>query len=79
METFLILFVLGLLIYLSLPAKKPPKKDPWEELGKAIGTAVKTINAPADDKKGGGGGKKDSFPWFIHLAIVTGLVVYLFR
>jgi hypothetical protein len=79
MELFLFFFILGLFVYLSFPEKKPPKKDPWEEMGKAIGTALKTLNAPADDKKGGGGGKKDSFPWFIPLAMVTGLAVYLFR
>lgn len=76
MEIFLLLFVFGLVIYLSLPEKKPPKKDPWEELGKAIGTAVKSTNAPAEGGKGGGG-KKDDFPWFITLAIVAGLAVYL--
>lgn len=76
METFLLFFVLGLVIYLHLPEKKPPKKDPWEELGKAIGTAMKSINAPADDKKGGGG-KKDGLPNFIYLALIAGLVVYL--
>lgn len=76
METFLILFVLGMFIYLSLPEKKPPKKDPWEELGKALGTAVKSVNAAADGGKGGGS-KKDDFPWFITLAILTGLAVYL--
>jgi hypothetical protein len=63
-------------IYLNLPEKKPPKKDPWEELGKAIGTAMKSINAPADDKKGGGS-KKDGLPNFIYLALIAGLVVYL--
>jgi hypothetical protein len=78
MEIFLLLFILGLWIYLSSPKKEPPRKDPWEELGKAIGSAVKSINATADDKKGGSG-NKDSFPWFIPLAIVAGLAVYLFR
>ncbi|QQE64182.1 hypothetical protein GFS31_08610 [Leptolyngbya sp. BL0902] len=79
METFLILFVLGLMIYLGLPEKKPSPKDPWEEMGRAIGTALKTLNAPSDGGKGGGGGggKKDGFPWFLTLAILTGLVVYL--
>lgn len=78
MELFLVLFLLGLWIYLSLPKKKTPKKDPWEELGKAIGTAVKSINAPADDKKGGGGKKNDG-PNLIYLAIMAGLAVYLLR
>ncbi len=78
MEIFLFLFVLGLWIYLSLPKQEPPKKDPWEEMGKAIGTALKTLNAPADDKKGGGG-KKDGLPNFIYLAIIAGLAVYLLR
>ncbi|MFH7241413.1 MAG: hypothetical protein ACHWZW_01045 [Spirulina sp.] len=79
METFLFLFVLGLWIYLSLPKKAPPTSDPWEEMGKAIGKALKTLNAPAEGNPSGSGGKKDSFPWFIPLAIVTGLAVYLFR
>lgn len=77
METFLIVFVLGLMIYLSLPEKKSSPKDPWEEMGRAIGTALKTLNAPAEGGKSGGGGKKDGFPWFFTLAIMTGLVVYL--
>ncbi|MEB3291006.1 MAG: hypothetical protein VKI82_13905, partial [Leptolyngbya sp.] len=71
MELFLFLFIAGLAIYLNLPEQPPPKKDPWEEMGKAIGTALKTLNVPADGNKGGGngGGKKDKFPWFIPLAL----------
>ncbi|MEY3298455.1 MAG: hypothetical protein RLZZ597_1715 [Cyanobacteriota bacterium] len=78
MELFLLLFVLGMWIYLSQPKPIPSKRDPWEELGKAIGTAVKSTSSPADNKKGGGG-KKDDPPNLIYLAIMAGLAVYLLR
>jgi hypothetical protein len=77
MEAFIILFVFGLFIYLNLPEKKPPKKDPWEELGKAIGTAMKSLNAPSDGGSGSGGKKGNDMPWFISIALLTGLVAYL--
>ena len=84
MELFLFLFILGLVVYLNLPDKPPPKPpDPWEDMGKAIGKALKTLHAPADGNKDGGGHKggpkKNSFPWFLPLALGAGLLVYLLR
>lgn len=53
----------------NLARKKAPPKDPWEELGKAIGNAVKSINFSGSGSGGGGGDgggggkKKDASPW----------------
>lgn len=83
MELFFILFVVGLWIYLTWPEKKAPPKDPWEELGKAIGNAVKSINFSGSGGGGGGGGgggkKKESSPvgLVLTVALVVALVSYI--
>lgn len=69
----------------NLARKKAPPKDPWEELGKAIGNAVKSINFSGSGSGGGGGDgggggkKKDASPlgMVLTVALVVALVSYL--
>lgn len=79
METFIVLFVIGLGIYLNWPEKKPPPKDPWEELGKAIGNAVKSVGSSNGGGGGGGGKKQSSSPLSVVLtvALIVALLGYL--
>ena len=90
METLAIIFAIGLFIYLNAPKKPPPKpKDPWEEMGKAIGNAAKTLAESGKEEKGSGGGKakgggggkaKDSgeILWVVALSALVGiLIIYL--
>lgn len=78
MDILPILFILGLFIYLHLPEKKSPKPDPWENLGKAIGTAVKSLSPPSHAPQDGGGGKKENLPGLVPITLITSLIVYLF-
>jgi hypothetical protein len=72
MESLAIVFVIGLFFYLNAPREKPKPKDPWEEMGKAIGTALKTL-FPGGEKKSEGG-KKDDNNELLRVIILSALI-----
>jgi hypothetical protein len=73
MESLVIVFVIGMFFYIIIPKAPPKKKDPWEEMGKAIGTALKTL-FPAENKPDQGSKKKDDSGEFFWVLVLSGLV-----
>jgi hypothetical protein len=75
MESLAIAFVIGIFFYLNAPTKPPKPKDPWEEMGKAIGTALKTLFPSGEDKKKDDKSKSNNkeLPWIMIFSGIIGL------
>ena len=77
MELLAIAFAVGIFFYLNVPPRPKKPKDPWEEMGKAIGTALKTLFPNIDSKPKGTSpkGKNGELPWIMIFSGVLGLIL----